>query len=157
MSLSGSRHANRRVWLSATYRPHAVPGWVFTAFATIIALQGLARGLDYLADPPNGGEPLLFYVEQFGSPRGWGVAITTAYVWLLVALISTRLAWLISAHLIAAAVYIWYGIALAQGVLVAGDGWRFVTPVFGSVAAHAVFLRLLARQVRSVASGQAAP
>lgn len=141
----------------AAYRPLHAPGWVGLVLGWITAIATGARGLDYVTDPDTATSRTLRIVESYGSSRQWGLAMVLGFFGLAVALLWRRIGPLIAAHLVGVLVYAWYGIALLQGVLAAGDGARFVTPVAANLSLHVLCLVLLGKEVRRLAGPPRAP
>ena len=133
----------------ARYEPPDAPAWTGDVIAMIVGTAMLVRGIDYLTGPTTFG-PILAVVERYGSTREWGLWIATAAVTVLAAAVSRHLLARIVAHLFAGTVYTWYGLSLFQGVLDAGDGARFLSPVIAALALHGVCLELLGREVRRI-------
>lgn len=130
------------------YRPPHAPGWVGYVLGWIAAIAAFGRGIDYLTGPETHGGTVLSVVEAFGSNRQWGAWLTGGSVVLAVALIAGRVGPLILAHLGGVTVFVWYGIALGQGVVAADDGGRFLVPIAANIALNVTCLVLLGREVR---------
>lgn len=141
----------RRLW-TALYWPDTAPGWIYHALACVVAFLGMARGIDYLLGPrySQPGSGRLSIVESFGDLHAWGTALLISHAVLLVAIASRHLLSLLAGHALSASTYVFYGIALSEGIAAAGGPYRLVTPVIGSVVIHAILVTLLVQQVRQL-------
>lgn len=134
---------SERFWaaFTSTYVPRPLPPWSGVVLSWILALVGVARGIDLLASPES-TSPIVSAVDLLGQ-EFWSYALLLSSLALVVGLGTRRLGPIFFMHLLCMMVNLSYGLATLQGVIESGYGLRFALPMLGSAAVYLVRLATL--------------